>query len=84
MAARQFRDPRLLSWVERACLASGLRPESLELEITETMLVDNIAEAVSTLSELQRLGVTVAIDDFGIGYSSLKLPQAAADRHVED
>ena len=71
LSARQFRDPRLLSWVERACLASGLRPESLELEITETMLVDNIAEAVSTLSELQRLGVTVAIDDFGIGYSSL-------------
>jgi EAL domain-containing protein (putative c-di-GMP-specific phosphodiesterase class I) len=50
---------------------SGLPPERLELEITETALIDRGAECLAVLKQFKALGVTIALDDFGTGYSSL-------------
>lgn len=71
LSARQFRDRNLVSMVRRTLRETGLDPRWLELEITESMLMDNIEQAIDILTELKSLGVTIAIDDFGTGYSSL-------------
>lgn len=71
LSARQFRDPNLVQMISHTLQETGLEPRWLELEITESMLMDNIEQAISILTELKALGVTIAIDDFGTGYSSL-------------
>lgn len=71
LSARQFRDRNLVSMVRKTLRETGLDPRWLELEITESMLMDNIEQAIDILTELKALGVTIAIDDFGTGYSSL-------------
>lgn len=71
LSGRQFRDGNLVSDVEAALRASGLAPERLELEITESILVEDAPGAGRTLDALNALGVRLAIDDFGTGYSSL-------------
>jgi diguanylate cyclase (GGDEF)-like protein len=71
LSARQFSDGRLVGEVEAALAASGLKACQLELEVTESMLIEN-AEMVGTqLRQLKALGVSIAMDDFGTGYSSL-------------
>jgi diguanylate cyclase (GGDEF)-like protein len=69
---------RLFAAVERALAASGIPPSTLELELTESLLMQNIDEKAALLNRLGKLGVGLAIDDFGTGYSSLsylkKLP----------
>ncbi len=67
----QFRSGRLLQAVITALAASGLPGNRLELEITETVLLDETIGTVATLHQLRGLGVRVCMDDFGIGYSSL-------------
>jgi diguanylate cyclase (GGDEF)-like protein len=67
----QFRDKTLVSAVVSALAASGLRPDQLELEITETVLMHNNDSTMATLHQLQGLGVRISMDDFGTGYSSL-------------
>lgn len=71
LSPRQLSDPHLPENVSAALLAAELDPGCLELEITETMLMGNVAVAISSLSALRKLGVRLSIDDFGIGYSSL-------------
>jgi len=71
LSACQFRDPRLAEVVAAALGAAGLAPADLELELTESMLMEHATGAVTTLAALSRLGVRLAIDDFGTGYSSL-------------
>ena len=71
LSARQFADPGLPEAVQRALEEAELDPGSLELEITETMLMHDIDEAIGTLETLHGLGVSLAVDDFGTGYSSL-------------
>ena len=71
ISARQFSDPRLPTTVARALEESGLDASALELEITETMLMHDVEEAIRTLETLHELGVSLAVDDFGTGYSSL-------------
>ncbi|HLT62996.1 MAG TPA: EAL domain-containing protein, partial [Pseudohongiella sp.] len=71
LSARQFRDRNLVNMIRRTLRETGLDPRFLELEITESMLMDNIEQAITILTELKTLGVTIAIDDFGTGYSSL-------------
>jgi diguanylate cyclase (GGDEF)-like protein len=61
----------LIDDVKVALAASGLRPEGLTLEITETTLMSNAEETARRLHELKRLGIRIAVDDFGTGYSSL-------------
>jgi diguanylate cyclase (GGDEF)-like protein len=71
VSPRQFRQPDLVERVQEALRDSGLDPAHLELEITETLLMDNPEENAETLRRLRALGIAVAIDDFGTGYSSL-------------
>ena len=67
----QFRSGKLLDVVKKALAESGLSAERLELEITETALLNETESTVATLHELRALGIRVALDDFGTGYSSL-------------
>jgi len=71
VSARQFRGSALVEAVSTALAECQLPPESLELEITEGLLMDDIPETHATLHELDRRGVRLAVDDFGTGYSSL-------------
>jgi EAL domain-containing protein (putative c-di-GMP-specific phosphodiesterase class I) len=71
LSARQLADPDLVSDVVAALAESGLRPEQLQLEVTETTLMHDIEQATAVLQSLTSLRVRVAIDDFGIGLSSL-------------
>jgi diguanylate cyclase (GGDEF)-like protein/PAS domain S-box-containing protein len=67
----QFRHGGVLEEVSDALAASGLRPDRLHLEITETALLDQSDTVASTLRELRSLGIRIALDDFGTGFSSL-------------
>jgi diguanylate cyclase (GGDEF)-like protein/PAS domain S-box-containing protein len=69
----QFRKLNLTDVVMCALAQSGLPPERLELEITETALIESAAECLPALRQFKNLGITVALDDFGTGYSSLSL-----------
>ncbi len=71
ISARQFRDESLLYSIESALTESGLDPRALELEITESVAMEDVQLTMSTLAELRKSGVTIAIDDFGTGHSSL-------------
>ena len=67
----QFRGGNLLSVVMEALKQSGLPPRRLELEITETLLLEKSSQVLATLHALRALGVRISMDDFGTGYSSL-------------
>jgi len=67
----QFRSKSLVPAVISALAASGLRPDRLELEITETVLMHNNDATLAMLHQLRSLGVRISMDDFGTGYSSL-------------
>lgn len=67
----QFKARDLVGTVRAALQDSGLAPDRLELEITETVMLEDTAATLATLHELRGLGVRIAMDDFGTGYSSL-------------
>jgi diguanylate cyclase (GGDEF)-like protein len=67
----QFKDGRLQNIVETALNEAGLPPEALELELTESLLIDETDQIQEQLNALSALGTTIAIDDFGTGYSNL-------------
>jgi diguanylate cyclase (GGDEF)-like protein len=71
LSPAQFRDGNLADIVAAALAASGLRPERLELEITESVLLQRNAGNIAILHKLKSLGVGIVLDDFGTGYSSL-------------
>lgn len=71
VSALQFRHANLIKQVEQALHISGLPAEMLELELTESVLAENIDQIKNTLEQLKNLGVRLALDDFGTGYSSL-------------
>jgi diguanylate cyclase (GGDEF)-like protein len=71
LSARQFADPQLLSKLSRIIQSSGMDTSTLELEITESMVMAHGASAVEVLEALKATGVHITIDDFGTGYSSL-------------
>ncbi|MCA1823285.1 MAG: EAL domain-containing protein [Frankia sp.] len=71
LSARQLGQPDLVSMVERVLHETGLAADSLELEITETAIMEDVQAVVPVLTALKELGVSLAIDDFGTGYSSL-------------
>ncbi len=72
----QFRHGDLPNLVHSILLETGLAPHRLELEVTESVLIDDFSRAVSILRRLKALGVRIAMDDFGTGYSSLSYLQA--------
>jgi EAL domain-containing protein (putative c-di-GMP-specific phosphodiesterase class I)/ActR/RegA family two-component response regulator len=71
LSARQFHQPDLSSRVAQILAEIGLEPSSLELELTESLMVADAPSAIATLQHLKSLGVSISIDDFGTGYSSL-------------
>ena len=71
LSAVQFSKGNLLQMVAAALEESGLRPECLELEITESLLLQDTDGTLVTLRQLHELGVSISMDDFGVGYSSL-------------
>ena len=72
LSATQLREEDLVSEVAEALRTSELEPSALTLEITETALMEDLAAASTRLEELKELGVCLAMDDFGSGYSSLR------------
>jgi diguanylate cyclase (GGDEF)-like protein len=71
ISAAQFRNPGLMQVIVGALATSGLSPTRLEIEITETVLLQNKDTTLVVLHQLRALGVRIAMDDFGTGYSSL-------------
>jgi diguanylate cyclase (GGDEF)-like protein/PAS domain S-box-containing protein len=71
LSARQFRDPELVDMIQRALTITNFQPINLELEVTETILMEYLDHAVEVLKQIKSLGIAIIIDDFGTGYSSL-------------
>jgi len=71
LSARQFRAEGLVRAVSRILQETGLDPASLEMELTESMVMHNVETAIATLQGLKSLGLRLSVDDFGTGYSSL-------------
>jgi diguanylate cyclase (GGDEF)-like protein/PAS domain S-box-containing protein len=75
LSARQFQQKNLLEIIHRVLNETGLNPHFLELELTESILMQNEKETIDLLNELHKAGVRLSIDDFGTGYSSLSYLQ---------
>jgi len=71
VSVRQFHDASFVAQVRSLLELSGINPARLKLEITESMLVDNVEDIISTMQQLKSLGLKFSMDDFGMGYSSL-------------
>jgi len=71
VSGRQIGNDHVVDKVAAALKNSGLAPQLLEVEVTESVVMQDAARAISTLNALKDMGVTLAIDDFGTGYSSL-------------
>ncbi|MDL5049779.1 EAL domain-containing protein [Oscillatoria amoena NRMC-F 0135] len=71
LSVRQFRDAHLIEEVKQILKETAIIPQSLQFEVTESVLVDEPERALSIVEELRALGVGIKIDDFGTGYSSL-------------
>jgi len=67
----QFSDPSLPDMIARSVAKAGIKPSRLELEITESVFIDNGEDTDATFAALKKVGVRLALDDFGTGYSSL-------------
>jgi diguanylate cyclase (GGDEF)-like protein/PAS domain S-box-containing protein len=67
----QFKQENFVKTVQQALISTALDPSYLELELTESILMDTTDQAITRLNELKSMGVRIAIDDFGTGYSSL-------------
>ena len=87
LSARQAKDPNLLPLITRTLLETALPAHLLELEITESMLMENVDANITLLEQLHQLGIHLSIDDFGTGYSSMSylkrfpIDQLKIDRH---
>jgi len=71
LSAHQFHEPKMVSMIEDVLTTSGIEPERLVIEITESALLRDASEATNVIRRLQEHGVSFALDDFGTGYSSL-------------
>ena len=71
LSSVQFNQPNLIDQIKNTLAITGLEPYQLELEVTETALMQDAESAIATLTEIKALGIRTAIDDFGTGYSSL-------------
>ena len=71
ISALQFRQPEFVEQVLAALDRTGANPKNLKLELTESMLVDNIEEVIAKMTALKSHGLRFSLDDFGTGYSSL-------------
>ncbi|MBE0599614.1 MAG: EAL domain-containing protein [Desulfuromonadales bacterium] len=71
ISGRQFREADFVDRVDRILEETGLEPRYLELEITESVIMENVGKTIMTLTDLKMRGIFLSIDDFGTGYSSL-------------
>jgi diguanylate cyclase (GGDEF)-like protein/PAS domain S-box-containing protein len=72
LSAVQFRDFNLIKIIDTVLNQSQIDPKYIDLEITESMLMDDIQNTLKMMNQIKKLGVSLSIDDFGVGYSSLK------------
>lgn len=72
LSSLQFRDPNLITMLETMIIEEGVDAASLEIEITESMLMHDVQGSIEMMKRLKAMGVSLSIDDFGTGYSSLK------------
>jgi diguanylate cyclase (GGDEF)-like protein len=75
-SARQLAHSRIIEQIEHVLAETGLKPHNLELELTESMIMNNAEETIQVLQKIKSLGVHLSIDDFGTGYSSLAYLQS--------
>ncbi len=75
ISAKHFRSPMLVAHLEQTVKSCGVDPRSIALEITESVLVDNVPSATDVAAKIRELGLGLCIDDFGTGYSSLSYIQ---------
>jgi diguanylate cyclase (GGDEF)-like protein/PAS domain S-box-containing protein len=73
VSVRQFRHPDFVDMVMAAITRTGIRPHKLKLELTESLLADRMEITINKMGMLKALGVTLSLDDFGVGYSSLSV-----------
>ena len=73
LSARQFRQSSFVAEVQTILQATGANPERLELELTESQLIDDLGDVIEKMDALKAMGVRFALDDFGTGYSSLNV-----------
>lgn len=71
LSARQFKDRDIIKLVYDVIDQTGINPNKLELEITETIALDDLEYTIATIKELRKIGVSFSLDDFGTGYSSM-------------
>ena len=71
LSSRQFRGDKLVGTIKGILADTGVDPTQLELELTETLLMDDVEHSQALITELKSLGIKIALDDFGTGYSSL-------------
>jgi len=71
VSARQFLEPNFISTIQEALDTFGINPRFLEIEVTESVIMNDVKKRIENLCELKKIGVSIAIDDFGTGYSSL-------------
>ena len=71
LSARQFKDANLVSTLDKIIKQTGVEPKRIHLELTESMLMGHVEAAILQLHQLKALGVSISIDDFGTGHSSL-------------
>ena len=71
VSARQFRQADFVDQLRELLARSGAEPARLKLELTESLVLDNVADTIARMNAIKRLGVTFSMDDFGTGYSSL-------------
>lgn len=71
VSARQFRQPDFVDQVQAALARHGVRPQLLKLELTESLLLDNVENVIGKMQALRAIGVRFSLDDFGTGYASL-------------
>lgn len=78
ISPRQFHDPKLVETIEHSIGSYGISPDNLNFEITESLVIEDVDDAITKMKSIKDLGASFSIDDFGIGYSSLlylkKLP----------
>ncbi|MDR3670918.1 MAG: EAL domain-containing protein [Holophaga sp.] len=71
LSSVQMLDPQLMQRIENCMLLTGANPHNLEVEVTESVLLESSGPALATLRRMKELGITLALDDFGTGFSSL-------------
>jgi len=72
VSARQFHQPDFVAQVQHALMEAGAKPSHLKLELTESVVLENVQEAIAKMRELKLMGIGFSLDDFGTGYSSLQ------------